>query len=866
MRTIESATNTRVNLSLPDAPAQEPMPPLAASAAPERAATADSEGEIQQPHLNVLVLGMHRAGTSAVAGILELAGVSPGVEHIGQAPNFDNPRGYHERLDVVSFNDRMLAALGWHWDTPPAAPLSQTPPLTSLIDEGRALVKTSLGDGPWFVKDPRMSLLLPWWRQILVDRFLAVVPVRPAIEVAWSLHVRNGLPMALGLAIWRAYNRHLAAGLNGLPVVAVRYAELTEDPRHVTPLLVSSVERLAAMGNLAGDVAATGIHRVLRRDTQPVWSEQSLTSLEETTAQERLWARDPVTVHERFDIDPGNADPVDEALLETHRQRRTRETELAVAEAAARAAREQASQAAAAAQSSARETAAIAARLSRAEADDAAAQQTIAANEVALRGRLEELSAVQADRASLLEAEAQHETQVHGLRARIAELQADLANLEMERAAELEGLRSRIASLESSLADAEAAAQQAIRANEATLADLTAELSVAQADRAGLLVEQAEHQAQLEGLRSSVAGLQAELTRAELQRAAELETLRSAISDLESRRATAAVEHAREVERLKVTIATFERNEAGSQAMVQSVVSGLQAEYAALQTTYTTEKRVAETSITEVETRLRLADGERRQLETRLRLADGERRQLETRLRLVGEESQQLEAGLVATIAGLQDQLTAVEIERDQRVGGLESTLLRLEQRFDQSVLAAIGGTHPTAGRWDGFLRRHRVLASWLIRPIRFAWAIVTLQKPRFLRGSPLFDWDWYRDRYADVGSSRLRARWHYWRRGVAEGRDPNPYFDSDWYLARYQDVRESGINPLDHYHRNGWTEGRDPSPRFSTVGYLRNNPDVLAIGMDPLLHYLRYGIGEGRVIEGVPGAPTSPEPAAGQP
>ena len=85
-------------------------------------------------------------------------------------------------------------------------------------------------DGPIGLKDPRICLLMPFWRRALLDRFEAVVITRDPAEVAWSLHVRNGLPVTVGLALWIAYDAHLAIGTQGLAPHYVRYEQLVESP------------------------------------------------------------------------------------------------------------------------------------------------------------------------------------------------------------------------------------------------------------------------------------------------------------------------------------------------------------------------------------------------------------------------------------------------------------------------------------------------------------------------------------------------------------------------------------------------------------------------------------------------------------
>src|SRR4051794_11946788 len=151
--------------------------------------------------MNVLVTGMHRSDTSAVANVLREAGLFGWLDEDAMVPSPENPDGYGERRDVMELNERLLAELGWGWDAPPAEPWSQPPAVDLLVEQGRGLVRDKLASNePWFIKDPRISLVLPWWRRILLDRFCVVVVFRDPSEVAWSLAVRNAFPPSLGLA------------------------------------------------------------------------------------------------------------------------------------------------------------------------------------------------------------------------------------------------------------------------------------------------------------------------------------------------------------------------------------------------------------------------------------------------------------------------------------------------------------------------------------------------------------------------------------------------------------------------------------------------------------------------------------------
>lgn len=71
--------------------------------------------------------------------------------------------------------------------------------------------------------------------------------------------------------------------------------------------------------------------------------------------------------------------------------------------------------------------------------------------------------------------------------------------------------------------------------------------------------------------------------------------------------------------------------------------------------------------------------------------------------------------------------------------------------------------------------------------------------------------------------------------------------FDAQWYLLQNPDVAAAGLDAALHYHQSGWREGRDPGPLFSTKLYLRDYQDVAAQAIDPLIHYLEHGQEEGR-------------------
>jgi len=74
-----------------------------------------------------------------------------------------------------------------------------------------------------------------------------------------------------------------------------------------------------------------------------------------------------------------------------------------------------------------------------------------------------------------------------------------------------------------------------------------------------------------------------------------------------------------------------------------------------------------------------------------------------------------------------------------------------------------------------------------------------------------------------------------------------SPLFDPQWYQERYPDVQALELTPEQHFLKYGWRLGRNPSPEFSVPAYLETYPDIRTAGVNPLLHFIEQGQQEGR-------------------
>ncbi len=159
-------------------------------------------------HRGIVVLGVHRGGTSLVAELVQRWGAYGREEELVRGDVW-NERGYWEYAPLVDFNEELLRTLNSSWNAPPGD--ADRPALLAMARDtgfsGRArrlLADMQVGGRPWFWKDPRLPVLLPFWKQVWGDvRY--VVPVRDPVDISLSLGQRYGLSMSRSLLIWQRY-------------------------------------------------------------------------------------------------------------------------------------------------------------------------------------------------------------------------------------------------------------------------------------------------------------------------------------------------------------------------------------------------------------------------------------------------------------------------------------------------------------------------------------------------------------------------------------------------------------------------------------------------------------------------------------
>jgi hypothetical protein len=191
----------------------------------------------------LIVVGMHRSGTSALCAALQVCGASFGDNLLAPMAGV-NADGFWEDADVVALNEALLLTAGSAWYLCDDGPLTQdwtSPEFAGAREEAGRILGRGFGAGPLeVVKDPRFCLTLPFWLDVCANLALATtvcVADRAPLEVAASLEKRDGFPPGYGLRLYRLYRQGIAKYVLE-DAIWLRYDDLMADP-------LSCMQRLA---------------------------------------------------------------------------------------------------------------------------------------------------------------------------------------------------------------------------------------------------------------------------------------------------------------------------------------------------------------------------------------------------------------------------------------------------------------------------------------------------------------------------------------------------------------------------------------------------------------------------------------------
>jgi GT2 family glycosyltransferase/glycosyltransferase involved in cell wall biosynthesis len=218
----------------------------------------------------IVVLGMHRSGTSAIANALGCMGVSLGDDLLPAGK--DNPKGFFEDKAINDLNIEMLSVLGLDWFS---LSLITDAHVDQLIAAGYLEKATSLlqskmkGHRNFGFKDPRVSKLLKFWKKVFAQfdcEVNYVLCLRHPLSVANSVLKRNKTPIKKGYLLWLSYNVSIANELESLPFVAIDYDRFMAEPNDKLVLLAQQLG-LELQSDLASDFVTNFLDENLRHTT-----------------------------------------------------------------------------------------------------------------------------------------------------------------------------------------------------------------------------------------------------------------------------------------------------------------------------------------------------------------------------------------------------------------------------------------------------------------------------------------------------------------------------------------------------------------------------------------------------------------------
>lgn len=158
----------------------------------------------------IVVLGMHRSGTSAMTKALQALGVELGDNLMPPAAS-NNETGFFEDLDINQLNVELLKELGYGWSSNACITPEELAALDLPSYHQRAveLLRSKLESCTYFgLKDPRICRLLPFWQQVFSDLGLQVgylIASRNPLSVAHSLNRRDGFELEKGHLLWQEH-------------------------------------------------------------------------------------------------------------------------------------------------------------------------------------------------------------------------------------------------------------------------------------------------------------------------------------------------------------------------------------------------------------------------------------------------------------------------------------------------------------------------------------------------------------------------------------------------------------------------------------------------------------------------------------
>lgn len=192
----------------------------------------------------LVVLGMHRSGTSVITRAMQTMGAEFGDNLMPPVAGV-NDKGFFEDLDIYAINAELMKTVNADWHSLAPIEVDHIPKSQFAALQDRALELLSrkiVGKKVYALKDPRIARLLPFWQPIfdrLSARVVYIIAIRNPVSVSRSLEKRDQFADEKSFLLWLVHTVPALRATQGLPRALIDYDRLLEAPR-------SELQRLAS--------------------------------------------------------------------------------------------------------------------------------------------------------------------------------------------------------------------------------------------------------------------------------------------------------------------------------------------------------------------------------------------------------------------------------------------------------------------------------------------------------------------------------------------------------------------------------------------------------------------------------------------
>ncbi len=194
----------------------------------------------------LIILGMHRSGTSTLAGCLNLLGLDLGENLM--PPGQGNGDGHFVNNDLILVHDILLRDLGCKWDMVGNLPRDWQE--SEAADRAGKSIKSILernfpSNKIWAVKDPRMCRFMPLWLPLLKEMGInpgLILNLRHPLETARSLAQKDEFDLRKGFLLWLSHYREAFSACRDNSNVVITYDQLLADPVSTLKFISESLD------------------------------------------------------------------------------------------------------------------------------------------------------------------------------------------------------------------------------------------------------------------------------------------------------------------------------------------------------------------------------------------------------------------------------------------------------------------------------------------------------------------------------------------------------------------------------------------------------------------------------------------------